>query len=172
MTQYARIANAMVFELFTPPGDLTPQQCFTPSIAAQFVAVPAGVTPEQGWTYEGGLFAAPVVATPTLAEQAAALLAAGLTISSTSTPALDGTYATDSVSQQHIQAEIIAILTNNTFAEGTSSIAWLDAAGASHTFTVAQFKAFATAVAAFVSGCLWCMNGQSTTLPSASAMIA
>lgn len=133
---------------------------------------PASTTPAQGWTYSSGAFAAPVAPTPTLAQQAGSLLGSGLTIASTSTPALDGTYATTSDSQQHIQAEVTAILLNGTFADGSTSLAWLDVAGDSHTFDVAQFKAFATAVAAFVSGCLRCVNGQSTTLPSASATIA
>lgn len=126
-----------------------------------------------GWAVSNGALVAytPPVPTPTLAQQAAALLGAGLAITSTSTSALDATYAITSTSQQHIQAEVTAILLNNTFADGTTSLAWLDAAGTSHTFDVAQFKAFATAVAAFVSACLRCANGQSTTLPGTSVVI-
>lgn len=154
------------------------------AVASAAADLPAGqwiqidtLTPQPGigWTYSSGTFTPPTPPAPpapTLAQQAAALIAAGLTITSTSTSSLDGTYATDPVSQQHISAEVTSILLNDTFTDGTSSIAWLDAAGASHTFTVAQFKTFATAVAAFVSACLKCVNGQSTTLPSASATIA
>lgn len=126
-----------------------------------------------GWAVQDGALVSytPPTPTPTLARQAAAMLAAGLTVTSTSTSPLDGTYATDSASQQHIQAVVTAILLNNAFTDGSSSIAWLDASGVSHTFDVAQFKAFATAVFDFVSACLRCVNGQSTTLPSGSATI-
>ena len=107
----------------------------------------------------------------TLAQQANALLAAGLAITSTATSALDATYPTSNAAQQYINAEVTSILLNGTFADGTNALAWLDTSGASHTFTVPQFKTLATAVASFVSACLKCVNGQSTTLPSASATI-
>lgn len=127
-----------------------------------------------GWAVSNGALVTytPAPQTPTLAQQAQALLAAGCAITSTSTPALDSTYATDATSQQHVQAEITSILLNGTFADGTTSIAWLDASNVAHTFTIAEFKALATALAAFVSACLKVVNGQATVLPSQPSVLA
>jgi hypothetical protein len=41
-----------------------------------------------------------------------------------------------------------------------------------HTFDAAQFKAFATAIGAFVAACIKCQVGTSTTLPSQTLTIA
>lgn len=100
------------------------------------------------------------------------MLAAGCQIVSTGTPALDGTYACDNATQQHIMAEMISVLTNNVFADGGSTVAWADIAGASHTFTVAQFKAFSTAIAAFVATNLRIAASNTGTLPAQPITIA
>ena len=96
-----------------------------------------------------------VVPTPTpnplaaAAAASAAAFAAGLAITSTGTPALNGT-----------------------FADGTGTVVWLDTAGASHTFaSVAAFKAFASAVAAYVAALFKYAEGTLTTLPPATATI-
>lgn len=59
MTTYARVRGGIVLELFTPPAGMTIDQCFVPSIAMQYVAVPDGVSPQQGWTCNGKTFSAP-----------------------------------------------------------------------------------------------------------------
>lgn len=103
---------------------------------------------------------------------AAAAFAAGLAVTSTATPALNGTYPLDPVTQAHIQAEIIAILLNGTFADGTGTVVWLDTANAAHTFgSVAEFKAFASAIAAYVAALFKYAQGTLTTLPPATATI-
>jgi hypothetical protein len=169
---YARIQNGVVVELFTPPPGVTLAECFHADVAAQFVEVPSGVAPAQGWMYDGKTFAPPPPPPePTLAQQAAALLARGLAVTSTATPALNATYPTTPTAQQQVIAEITSILLNGAFADGASTIEWPDVTGGGHAFDVVQFKALATAIAAFVSGCVKCINGQSTTLPSATATI-
>lgn len=160
---YALIFNGKVIQIEAAT--------FPVNAALTWEAIPSGVTVATNWTYAGGTFAPPVVAPPTLAQQAAELLIAGLAITSTSTAALDGTYAATVSAQQQIAAEVTSILLNDTFADGTSTIEWLDTTGAAHAFTVAQFKTLATAIAAFVSGCVKAMNGQATTLPAAAMTI-
>jgi hypothetical protein len=76
--------------------------CFHPEIAAMFIPVPTGVSPEQGWTYDGTRFAAPVppvIPPPTLSEQAASLLFGSVAMQCTSLPALDAAYAIDTGAQ-------------------------------------------------------------------------
>jgi len=127
---------------------------------------------QPGWTVANGALVAPPPYVPTLAEQAAAALMAPVAVTSTSTPALSASYTITRDDQTHIQAEVQSLMLNGTFADGSSAVAWPDASGAVHTFTVAQFKAFATAVGAFVAACYKVLNGSSTTLPSAALTIA
>lgn len=114
----------------------------------------------------------PPTPTPTLAQQAQALLATGLEITSTGDGALDGTYPCGAAIQLQVNSEVTSILLNDTFTDGSTSLAWLDASGAPHEFSIAQFKTLATALAAFATGCIRCVTGQSTALPSSSATIA
>ena len=128
--------------------------------------------PTRGWLYNGVTFSPPPPPPPpTLAQQAAALLATGIAITSMATTALDATYSASATAQAQINAEVTSILLNGTFADGTSTIDWLDVSGVSHTFTIAQFKLLATKIAIFVSGCVKCVNGQTTVLPNTSATI-
>lgn len=146
---------------------------FPVNTALTWVAIPAGETVAVGYSYAAGVFAPPPAPpAPTLAQQASAMIGTGLTITSTSTPALDGTYSVGATAQQQINAEVTSILLNDTFADGSSTIEWLDVTGASHAFTIAQFKTLATAIAAFVSACVKVMNGQVMTLPATTATIA
>lgn len=141
------------------------------------------VTPEQwaarmaspgAWAVTGGVLApytAPVVP-PTLAQRAAAMLAGGVTITSASTPALNGTYSCDPDTQSHIQAEMLCVQVAGVFADGASTVTWPDAAGALHTFqTPASFQAFALAQARFVAACIKCQIGAASVLPSNSVAI-
>jgi len=106
------------------------------------------------------------------AQQVAALLAGGLTITSTSTPALNGTYACDAASIAHISAEMISALVNGVFADGSASVVWADIAGGQHTFpSVAAWKPFATVVGAFVAAATKVAIGVSATLPPNTATI-
>jgi hypothetical protein len=165
---WARIDTGVVVEL----TQTDPTGLFNPALVWE----PCAATVQIGWTYNGTTFAAPVpppAPVLTLAQQAQALLAAGLTITSTSMPALNATYPTDPATQDHIQAEVNAILLQGTFADGSTSVVWPDVTGAAHTFpSVAEFKLFASAIAAFVAGNYKVLNGSSTMLPAATATIA
>lgn len=128
-----------------------------------------------GWGYGGGTFTPPGAPSRTLAQQGAALIAAGLTITSTGTPALNGVYAVaDSVpfGRQDIANEAQFVSTFGEFTNGGTTLAWPLLSGAMVTFpSTAEFMAFAKAVAQFRAAILAAMatNGL---LPSGTATIA
>ena len=125
------------------------------------------------WAVSGGVLVAATPPAPTLAQQAMLALAGGLTITSAGTPALNGTYAVDPATLDHIQAEMLAVQIVGTFADGATTVAWPDASGALHNFpSIAEYKAFALSVMAFVAACYKAINGSASTLPSASVTIA
>lgn len=67
MTLYARIAAGAVAELLDIPADGPPlEEMFHPDLVAALVLVPAGVTPAEGWTWDGEGFAPPVPPEATL----------------------------------------------------------------------------------------------------------
>ena len=104
-----------------------------------------------------------------------AALAAGLTVNWTTSTALNGTYGVSQIDQFNITAETVSILTNNTFTNGQATRGWPTIAGVYATFTVAQFKAFATAAALYVdelqSAYATASAGQPTTWPPAITTI-
>lgn len=110
---------------------------------------------------------------PTLAQQATAALSAPLTITSPTLGLVAVPFAIDDMTQSHINSEINAILLNSAFADGTASVSWPDAATPSvnHTWTIAQFKVFASTVGSRVATLYKCINGTLGTLPSNSVVI-
>jgi len=126
-----------------------------------------------GWTYVAGTFFPPAPApAPTLAQQAAMLLAGTLQVTSASTPGLNGSYPIDATTQDHISAEMLCIQVTGKFADGTATIAWQDAEGAVHTFpNTASFQSFALAVAGFIAAAYKVISGVSTMLPIAAVTI-
>jgi hypothetical protein len=108
-----------------------------------------------------------------LIQQATIALYGSLTVTSTATPALSGIYAIDSTATDHIQAEMIALFASNgtAFADGTASVVWPDISGATHSFTITQFQAFAQAIGAYVAALYKVLNGTLVTLPTATATI-
>lgn len=103
------------------------------------------------------------------------LLAKGLQVSSTGTPALNGTYATDGTALEGIQAEANALILGGAtpiFADGSTSLQWADKGGAAHTFTPAQFLELVKAVNYFVASCAQYAAGVLTTAPTGTATIA
>jgi hypothetical protein len=111
---------------------------------------------------------------PTPASVVAVALAAGLAITSTGTPAIDGTYPLDSITQFEINSVMLFIQTNGDFPGGTSTYPWFDAAGAPHIFpSIAVFKEWATAVANYVAALkLYGAGAPDATLPQQSVTIA
>lgn len=170
---YARITNGIVAELFTLPAGSPPiAEMFHPSLTWVDVTN-VSPAPQAGWSYSGGSFAPPPAPpAPTLAEQAAAMLAVGCTISSTGTPTLNGTYACTPDGQNKISATALYCQINGKFPGGKTTMVWADAAGAPHTFpTTASFLAFATAIGDFVAALDEVMLGQATALPAQPATI-
>ena len=82
------------------------------------------------------------------------------------TPALNGTYGVAGNAMSTIFAEMISILANNTFTNGTATLAFPDTSNAPHDFTVAQFKTLATALGLFGNTCTAIMSSNAGTLPT------
>jgi hypothetical protein len=102
----------------------------------------------------GGWTAAIAAAEATIAANAAAaqwntLIAGGLAITSTGTPALNGTYGTDPGSEFNVVALQAATSENSALFPGYYRLA----NGTRITMTAAQFVEIATAILDFVKGC-------------------
>ena len=126
-----------------------------------------------GWTYNAdGTFTPPpepAPVPPTAQEQAAAAMSAGLIITSTGTPELNGTYGLDSNSQQNVIGTVTAILLTGNFPNGQSTMPWIDQNQQPHMWpSTAEFKIFATAFSTFVSNVALyaASNGASGSIPS------
>ena len=141
--------------------------------ALTWVAIPSGTDVVPGWSYSGGTFTAPPAPpAPTLAQQAATLIAGGLTITSTSKPALNGAYACDDARQARINRIQGFIAANSKFPNSLTALPWPDISGVVHEFpSTAEFTAFASAVADYVMALDAVIMGISTTLPPAKATI-
>lgn len=178
MSLYARIANGAVVETFSPPMGFTLAECFTTALAAQFIDVTGTSPPPQsGWTATENVgvwsFAVPPAPVPSPAQNAQAAIAAGLTISSTGTPAIDGTFAIDTATQGKIAAVEVYILKNSVFPGGVTTYPWPVLAGEFVTFPdTTAFQNWATAICDYVSVLNIIIASNSGTLPSASVTIA
>jgi hypothetical protein len=109
---------------------------------------------------------------PTPASKAAEAMAAGLTITSTSTPAIDGTFTVDQVSQMDIIAIETSLNAGKGFPGGAATFNYADVSGVMHSFTEANFTDFAAAVRDYVYALKSVIAGASTTIPPATATIA
>jgi len=98
-----------------------------------------------------------------------------INLTSTGTPALSGVYNADQAAQFAIVAEMTSIIANGVFTDGQPAKAWFDASGQPHVFTVAQFKTFATAVAAYIDAYQLAQAeinaGQNVSLPDPNVTI-
>lgn len=172
MAFWARVLNGVVQEPARElPDDATPQQFFPDTLPGAWETAPDGA-PQSGWTYSNGAYAAPVPPTPTLAQQAAATLSAGLTVTSTGTPAINGTYPTTDLPQRYLASEMQFVSTFGTFTTGGTTLDWPDVSGALHEFDIPTFTAFAKQFAMFVAANIRCIDGHATELPSANVTIA
>jgi hypothetical protein len=80
----------------------------------------------------------------------AAVVVKPLTVTWIISTSLNGTYAIDRQLQFKIAAEMVSILANGMFTNGLMSRDWPTADGNFRLMTVAQFKAFAAAVALYI----------------------
>lgn len=107
---------------------------------------------------------------PTLAEQAGAMLAAGIQIVCTSNSALSGTYGCDMLSISRMGNLLAAIAAGITLPAPV--IAWADVNGAPHGFSVAEFKNLASAILNFELQLFPIANGAPGSLPTLPVTIA
>ena len=162
----------IIFSTSGDPAALLTAMGATEITQAQYQAIQAA---QYGATLVNGTVTAKVAPTPTLAQQAAALLAAGLTITSTGTPAINGTYGCKDSDQARFSRtfNLIQKAGGNAFPNGLASLAWPLRNGTPVTFTaVATFLAVEQAVGNFVLSCDQVMLTNSGALPSAFVTIS
>jgi hypothetical protein len=118
-----------------------------------------------GWADWGGV--------PPL-DRVAVLMAAGLAIVSTGTPALNATYAIDDAMRVSINANVSYIQTYSAFPAGVATKDWPDIDGTIHTFpTTGDYLNFARAVADYVAAVNdWGITGGTAGPPSQPITIA
>jgi hypothetical protein len=96
----------------------------------------------------------PNYTTAAVAANAQALYKAALTgplaLTFSTSTTLNDSYNIDQATQFNISAELVSILVNGTLTNGLTSRNWPTASGNFRMMTVAQFKAFATAVALYI----------------------
>lgn len=112
---------------------------------------------------------------PTADQTYAAALAAGITVTSTSTPALNAVYSINLQAQGNVAAIAASIGAAQGLPDGATTVNWLDSAGGSHAFTAAQFLALADAIRNYVYNLLITdaalNSGGTATWPTATATI-
>ncbi len=108
----------------------------------------------------------------TLGHQAQALLAGGLTITSTGTPAINGLYPCDDGTRATIAEVVAGISAGQGFPGGGATFDFDIAGGHVVIPSTAAFVAIGAAVRDFVYGCIQVVMGRSTTLPPANVTIA
>ena len=141
MARFARVEGGIVREIITAEA-LPP---FHPTIAAQFRSVADSV--QVGWVDTNGTLGAPVPPAPTPQRVHDQAIAAGLTIVSTGTPALNGTYGLDAMSRANLAGIGAALALGIGFPPGNApTLSYGDQTGAVHTFDATAFKNLAAAV--------------------------
>lgn len=113
----------------------------------------------------------------TLAQQADALLArggGGLTITSTGTPAINGTYPIDDATFGDMAEEAQYIAAFGAFTEGLSALPWLTAAGPVSIPTTATFLSLVRAIGDYRAALKRIASGTSaaTSLPADAVTIS
>ena len=112
-----------------------------------------------------------VAPTPTLVQQAQAMLAAGIEIVSTSTPSINGTYAWDPAARATIAEVVAGINAGDGFPGGGSSFVYPLPGGATFPST-AVFMAFAKAMRDFIYAVSTVAATNAGTLPTLPVTIA
>ena len=127
----------------------------------------------QSWDISSGKPVAIPPPTPSISQQAQAALSAGLTITSTSTPSLNGLYAVDSTAQARITSVQTYIQANGKFPGSNTTMAWVQMNGTPVVFpSTEEFQAFGTAVANYVWDLDEIILTNSGSLPPASVTIS
>ena len=104
------------------------------------------------------------------------LIAAGIILTSTGTPALNATYSTTDTAQKNISGVVTGIATGLGLPGGGTTFQYLDASNVPHSFDASHFTAFAAALRNFVYNCeitlATIQNGGTATFPSNLVTIA
>lgn len=148
--RYAIVANGVVTNVVLWDG--SPH--WAPPNGSSANLLPDDSIVGSGYTFDGTNYVEPVPVAPVLspAQKVQALIGAGLTINSTSTPAINGLYAIDKSAQFDIDSVTSYVTVNNAFPGHTPAYPWRDLNGQFHTFpSVALFKLWATAIADYVA---------------------
>jgi hypothetical protein len=161
---YARVVDGVVTEFFSLPDGFTIDECWSPAVVGQFVLIPDNVAVEQGWTYDGTTFAAPV-STLSLEQQAAndlaTKVAAGITVTSTDHPStLDCVMALDSVTMTQIGSVARDASTDLGLPGGLDSFTYPDINGQPRSFTAPEIISLYKAQ----RDLLWNLNMQAATM--------
>jgi hypothetical protein len=131
-----------------------------------------------GWTVVNDALVAPVpptaaqLAAQALVQSAQSMLTAGIAIVSTSTPALNGTYACDQLSQMDVIAIETSLNAGKGFPGGATTFNYPDIAGGMRAFSEANFTDFAAVMRDYVYALKSVIAGSSSGLPAASVTIA
>jgi len=155
---YAHIVAGAVYEPpYSPPEGVPIGDCFHPELlwvdvtAISPLPEPGDLATESGGVWSFAKPAPPATPPPTASQLLAEKIAAGITLTSTETPALNATYALDDVSTAEIYR--IGLYANqfSVFPSGSTTQAYPDKDGTPHSFGVAAFIAFLRQVAPLVS---------------------
>lgn len=120
----------------------------------------------------GAIVAATAQAAPPQ-DQAQALLASGLAVTSTGTPAISATYATDPANVAKLLGVELGIAAGQGFPGGASTFPIrIVGTGTPPLLTITQYAAVAVEIRNFVAQADLVIDGFSTTLPAAAATIA
>lgn len=107
-----------------------------------------------------------------LIQSAQSMLGAGIALVSTGTPALNGTYACDLLSQMDIIAIETSLNAGKGFPGGVATFGYPDASGVMHSFSEADFTNFAAVVRDYVYALKSVISGARTSLPASNIIIA
>lgn len=129
------------------------------------------------WKADGSPIPSAYVApAPTPEQSYDTALLSGVNVIWTISEALNGKYACDHSAQTNIMAERLSLLTNNQFTNKQVTRSWPFMTGGAVTFTIAQFDAFATAIAQYVDACALAyttaVGGGTPTWPSNALSVA
>ena len=172
MTIFGEIDGGVVVNVAVSDGQPPP--------TAGTWAAAGTVIPAIGWAaaQAGGVwqFTAPPVPAPTLAQQAATAMAAGLTISLSGSVTLAATlFPTDAATQGKLAAVAAGLGATGQFPGGATTFPMKDCAGAWHSLTQAQYKAVAGAILSYVAASQLIVDGNplgATALPPDSVALA
>jgi len=166
MKIYARLDDDnIVAEIISIPDDANLEDRFAPQIVARCILTDANTQPWMFWN--GTSFTFPTPPAPTPDELLAEKLGAGITIISTGTPSLNGSYSISSDTQIQITGVLALLGVGQGLPNDAPTIPWPDLNGSPHMFTAVAFQNFAAAISNYVFGLrtTWAILKQGGDIP-------